>query len=80
MEGKNEERGIAGVSYLKKLYVTVSGITVTLMKSRNTLVSLEIASLLFSFLSPAMLTKCFKTGHVESPHLVFSNEFCFPYS
>lgn len=38
VEGKNEERGLAGVSYLKKLYVTVDGITVTLMKSRKTLV------------------------------------------
>ncbi|KAF4089273.1 hypothetical protein AMELA_G00064400 [Ameiurus melas] len=39
VEGKNEERGISGVSYLRKLYVTVSGITVTMMKSRNTLVN-----------------------------------------
>ncbi|XP_058252073.1 zonadhesin, like isoform X1 [Hemibagrus wyckioides] len=39
VEGKNEERGITGVSYLKKLYVTVNGITVTMMKSRTTLVN-----------------------------------------
>ncbi|KAJ8416809.1 hypothetical protein AAFF_G00326870 [Aldrovandia affinis] len=39
VEGKNEERGVAGVSYLQKLYVTVSGVTVTLMKSRRTLVN-----------------------------------------
>ncbi|KAJ8338240.1 hypothetical protein SKAU_G00372060 [Synaphobranchus kaupii] len=39
VEGKNEERGVAGVSYLRKLYVTVSGVTVTLMKSRRTLVN-----------------------------------------
>lgn len=40
VEGKNEERNVQGVSYLKKLYVTVNGITVTLMKSRVTLVSM----------------------------------------
>ncbi|CAN9509807.1 unnamed protein product [Ophioblennius macclurei] len=39
VEGKNEERGVAGVSYLRKLYVTVDGVTVTLMKSRRTLVN-----------------------------------------
>ncbi|XP_062311020.1 IgGFc-binding protein-like, partial [Osmerus eperlanus] len=39
VEGKNEERGVAGVSYLRKLYVNVSGVTVTLMKSRRTLVN-----------------------------------------
>ncbi|KAM9827438.1 LOW QUALITY PROTEIN: zonadhesin, like [Neosynchiropus ocellatus] len=39
VEGKNEERGAAGVSYLKKLYVTVNGITVTMMKQRRTLVN-----------------------------------------
>ncbi|XP_029931628.1 zonadhesin, like [Myripristis murdjan] len=39
VEGKNEERGVSGVSYLKKLYVTVDGVTVTLMKSRRTLVN-----------------------------------------
>ncbi|KAG5852102.1 hypothetical protein ANANG_G00058860 [Anguilla anguilla] len=39
VEGKNEERGVAGVSYLRKLYVTVGGVTVTLMKSRRTLVN-----------------------------------------
>ncbi|XP_078792823.1 zonadhesin, like isoform X2 [Oryzias latipes] len=39
VEGKNEERGVSGVSYLKKLYVTVNNITVTLMKSRTTLVN-----------------------------------------
>lgn len=39
VEGKNEERGVPGVSYLRKLYVTVNGITVTLMKARRTLVS-----------------------------------------
>ncbi|XP_061664711.1 zonadhesin, like isoform X2 [Syngnathoides biaculeatus] len=39
VEGKNEERGLAGVSYLRKLYVTVDGITVTLMKARRTLVN-----------------------------------------
>jgi hypothetical protein len=41
VEGKNEERGLAGVSYLKKLYVTVDGITVTLMKSRRALVLVD---------------------------------------
>ncbi|XP_071022377.1 IgGFc-binding protein-like [Oncorhynchus clarkii lewisi] len=45
VEGKNEERGLAGVSYLKKLYVTVDGITVTLMKSRKTLVNGKQVSL-----------------------------------
>ncbi|XP_067380543.1 zonadhesin, like isoform X2 [Channa argus] len=39
VEGKNEERGVTGVSYLRKLYVTVNGITVSLMKSRKTLVN-----------------------------------------
>ncbi|KAF0045614.1 hypothetical protein F2P81_002143 [Scophthalmus maximus] len=31
VEAKNEERGVSGVSYLRKLYVTVNGITVTLV-------------------------------------------------
>ncbi|XP_056156221.1 zonadhesin, like [Lampris incognitus] len=39
VEGKNEERGVSGVSYLKKLYVTIDGITVTLMKNRRTMVN-----------------------------------------
>ncbi|KAM4536429.1 zonadhesin, like [Odontesthes bonariensis] len=39
VEGKNEERGGPGLSYLRKLYVTVNGITVTLMKARRTLVN-----------------------------------------
>ncbi|XP_028419520.1 zonadhesin, like [Perca flavescens] len=39
VEGKNEERGMPGLSYLRKLYVTVNGITVTLMKARRTLVN-----------------------------------------
>uniref|UniRef100_A0A672PR82 Zonadhesin, like n=1 Tax=Sinocyclocheilus grahami TaxID=75366 RepID=A0A672PR82_SINGR len=39
IEGKNEERGVSGVSYLRKLYVTVDGITVTMMKNRRTLVN-----------------------------------------
>uniref|UniRef100_A0A3B4UYF2 Zonadhesin, like n=1 Tax=Seriola dumerili TaxID=41447 RepID=A0A3B4UYF2_SERDU len=39
VEGKNEERGVPGVSYLRKLYVTVNGITVTMMKARRTLVN-----------------------------------------
>ncbi|XP_028285469.1 zonadhesin, like isoform X2 [Parambassis ranga] len=39
VEGKNEERGLPGLSYLRKLYVTVNGITVTLMKARKTLVN-----------------------------------------
>ncbi|XP_037615491.1 zonadhesin, like [Sebastes umbrosus] len=39
VEGKNEERGAPGLSYLRKLYVTVNGITVTLMKTRRTLVN-----------------------------------------
>ncbi|XP_069042968.1 zonadhesin, like [Lepisosteus oculatus] len=39
VEGKNEERGMPGVSYLRKIYVTVNGVTVTLMKSRRTLVN-----------------------------------------
>ncbi|KAF7650362.1 hypothetical protein LDENG_00127240, partial [Lucifuga dentata] len=44
VEGKNEERGVSGVSYLRKLYVTVNGITVTLMKTRKTLVNgLQVA-------------------------------------
>ena len=38
VEGKNEERGVSGVSYLRKLYVTVNGVTVTLMKARRTMV------------------------------------------
>ncbi|XP_051914405.1 IgGFc-binding protein-like [Hippocampus zosterae] len=39
IEGKNEERGLPGVSYLRKLYITVDGITVTLMKAKRTLVN-----------------------------------------
>ncbi|KAJ0006358.1 hypothetical protein NQD34_013631 [Periophthalmus magnuspinnatus] len=39
LEGKNEERGIPGLSYLRKLYVTVDGVTITLMKARRTLVN-----------------------------------------
>ncbi|XP_035490473.2 zonadhesin, like isoform X2 [Scophthalmus maximus] len=39
VEAKNEERGVSGVSYLRKLYVTVNGITVTLVKARRTLVN-----------------------------------------
>ncbi|KPP67350.1 zonadhesin-like [Scleropages formosus] len=39
VEGKNEERGVAGVSYLRKLYVTVGGVTVTMMKGRKTMVN-----------------------------------------
>ncbi|TMS02031.1 Zonadhesin [Larimichthys crocea] len=39
VEGKNEERGVSGISYLRKLYVTVNGVTVTLMKARRTLVN-----------------------------------------
>ncbi|XP_061920411.1 zonadhesin, like [Entelurus aequoreus] len=39
VEGKNEERGVSGVSYLRKLYITVDGITLTLMKARRTLVN-----------------------------------------
>uniref|UniRef100_A0A8C4S3B0 Zonadhesin n=1 Tax=Erpetoichthys calabaricus TaxID=27687 RepID=A0A8C4S3B0_ERPCA len=39
IEGKNEERGMMGVSYLRKLYITVNGITITLMKGRRTLVN-----------------------------------------
>ncbi|KAM8900426.1 zonadhesin, like isoform 2-T2 [Spinachia spinachia] len=39
VEGKNEERGVPGMSYLRKLYVTVNGITVTLMKAKRTLVN-----------------------------------------
>ncbi|KAM4714652.1 zonadhesin, like [Anableps anableps] len=39
VEAKNEERGAPGLSYLRKLYVTVNGITITLMKARRTLVN-----------------------------------------
>ncbi|XP_014902117.1 zonadhesin, like [Poecilia latipinna] len=39
VEAKNEERGGPGLSYLRKLYVTVNGVTVTLMKSRRILVN-----------------------------------------
>ncbi|XP_051755695.1 zonadhesin, like isoform X34 [Ctenopharyngodon idella] len=39
IEGKNEERGVSGVSYLRKLYVTVDGVTVTMMKNKRTLVN-----------------------------------------
>ncbi|KAG7497745.1 zonadhesin-like [Solea senegalensis] len=39
VEGKNEERGQPDLSYLRKLYVTVDGITVTLMKARRILVN-----------------------------------------
>ncbi|XP_041034737.1 IgGFc-binding protein-like isoform X2 [Carcharodon carcharias] len=39
IEGKNEERGQQGVSYLKKIYLTTQGISITLMKSRRTLVN-----------------------------------------
>lgn len=55
MEGKNEERGMAGVSYLRKLYVTVSGVTVTLMKSRRTLVSTMSDILLLQWLCTVIL-------------------------
>lgn len=40
MEVKNEKRGITGLTYIRKIYVTVDGITVTLMKGRETLVSM----------------------------------------
>ncbi|XP_057711322.1 zonadhesin, like isoform X4 [Corythoichthys intestinalis] len=39
VEAKNEERGVPGVSYLRKLYITVDGITLTLMKGKRTLVN-----------------------------------------
>nr|XP_046237582.1 zonadhesin, like [Scatophagus argus] len=39
VEAKNEERGVSGLSYLRKLYVTVNGITVTMMKTRKILVN-----------------------------------------
>ncbi|XP_076013062.1 zonadhesin, like [Genypterus blacodes] len=39
VEAKNEERGVSGLSYLKKLYVTIDRITITLMKGRKTLVN-----------------------------------------
>ncbi|XP_078061500.1 IgGFc-binding protein-like, partial [Mustelus asterias] len=39
IEGKNEERGQQGVTYLKKIYLTTQGTTITLMKSRRTLVN-----------------------------------------
>ncbi|XP_051569103.1 IgGFc-binding protein-like [Myxocyprinus asiaticus] len=45
VEGKNEERGVSGVSYLRKLYVTVNDVTVTMMKSRRTLVNGQKVSL-----------------------------------
>ncbi|XP_067879874.1 zonadhesin-like [Heterodontus francisci] len=38
IEGKNEERGLPGATYLRKLYVTVDNITITLMKNRRILV------------------------------------------
>ncbi|XP_030044013.1 zonadhesin [Microcaecilia unicolor] len=38
VEGKNEDRGQEGASYLRKVNVTVDGITITLMKSRRTLI------------------------------------------
>nr|XP_033779282.1 zonadhesin-like [Geotrypetes seraphini] len=38
VEGKNEDRGQEGASYLRKVYVTVDNITITLMKSRRTLI------------------------------------------
>uniref|UniRef100_H3AS87 Zonadhesin n=1 Tax=Latimeria chalumnae TaxID=7897 RepID=H3AS87_LATCH len=39
IEGKNEERGQKGASYLGKIYITVGDTTITLMKSRRTLVN-----------------------------------------
>ncbi|XP_037537371.1 zonadhesin, like [Nematolebias whitei] len=48
VEAKNEERGVSGVSYLRKLYVTVNRVTVTLMKSRRTLVNGVRVSLPYS--------------------------------
>ncbi|KAK6478052.1 zonadhesin-like [Huso huso] len=39
VEGKNEERGVQGASYLRKLYITVGGASITLMKSQRTLVN-----------------------------------------
>uniref|UniRef100_UPI00398EA458 zonadhesin-like n=1 Tax=Pristiophorus japonicus TaxID=55135 RepID=UPI00398EA458 len=38
IEGKNEERGMPGATYLRKLYVTIDGVTITLMKNRRILV------------------------------------------
>ncbi|XP_043539580.1 zonadhesin-like, partial [Chiloscyllium plagiosum] len=38
IEGKNEERGLPGATYLRKLYITVDDITITLMKNRRILV------------------------------------------
>ncbi|XP_048475959.1 zonadhesin-like [Rhincodon typus] len=38
IEGKNEERGLPGATYLRKLYITIDGITITLMKNRRIMV------------------------------------------
>ncbi|XP_067828047.1 zonadhesin-like [Heptranchias perlo] len=38
IEGKNEERGLPGATYLRKLYITFDDITITLMKNRRILV------------------------------------------
>ncbi|XP_060710565.1 zonadhesin-like [Hemiscyllium ocellatum] len=38
IEGKNEERGLPGATYLRKLYITIDSITITLMKNRRILV------------------------------------------
>ncbi|XP_078524644.1 IgGFc-binding protein-like [Lissotriton helveticus] len=40
VEGKNEERGQVGGSYLRKIYITLDNrVTITLMKSRRTLIN-----------------------------------------
>ncbi|GCC19863.1 hypothetical protein chiPu_0018585 [Chiloscyllium punctatum] len=44
IEGKNEERGLPGATYLRKLYITIDDITITLMKNRRILVSLPTVS------------------------------------
>lgn len=41
---KNEDRGQKGMSYLSKIYVTLPGVTITLLKGRETLVSLHFSS------------------------------------
>ncbi|XP_078392819.1 zonadhesin-like, partial [Cetorhinus maximus] len=39
IEGKNEERSLPGATYLRKIYLTIDNITITLMKNRRILVN-----------------------------------------
>lgn len=80
VEGKNEERGVSGASYLRKLYVTVNGVTVTLMKARRTLVSNIYSVYLCLYKYFSKLRMCVSMFH--TPHLIFwfSEHKAIPFS